>query len=137
MKRAKKRCRPRISLCLDMNTEFFKLCLICSHAIIKSVFMCKSSVYFSAPPLSLLWRRHCAAQTRKCSVKVKKQHNRHGGGDSLEAERQASDQKFAESRFDSRFDNVSLCPWERHFTLIAHWGQAIYPLWWSNLTKDL
>ena len=31
----------------------------------------------------------------------------------------------------------SLCPWERHLTLISHWGQAVYPSWWPSPTKDL
>ena len=26
---------------------------------------------------------------------------------------------------------------ERHFTLIAQWDQAVDPLWWSTLTKNL
>ena len=47
------------------------------------------------------------------------------------------DRKVAESRFDSRTGNASLCPRERHCTLISHWGQAVYPLWWPSLTKDL
>ena len=45
--------------------------------------------------------------------------------------------KVADPWFESRSGNASLCPWERHFTLISHWGRAVYPLWWPSLTKDL
>ena len=31
----------------------------------------------------------------------------------------------------------SLCPWERQFALISHWGHAVYPSWWPSPTKDL
>ena len=37
-----------------------------------------------------------------------------------------------------------LCPWVRHLTECLHlhvadrwWDQAVYPLWWSSLTKDV
>ena len=40
-------------------------------------------------------------------------------------ERWASDRKAA----DYQFDNVLLCPCERHFMLISHCGRAVYPLW--------
>ena len=51
-KRAKKRCRPDASLFLDMNTNFLKHCIIWSSKI--SVFMWKSSIYFSAPHFRLV-----------------------------------------------------------------------------------
>ena len=47
------------------------------------------------------------------------------------------DRKVADSRFDSRAANASLRPWEKHFTPISYRSQAIYPLWWLSLTKDL
>ena len=52
-------------------------------------------------------------------------------------ERRASDRKVAGRWFDSRTGDASLCPWEGHFTSISHWGQAVYPLVWPSLTKDL
>ena len=52
-------------------------------------------------------------------------------------EHRVGDRKVADSRFDFRTGNASLCPWERQFTLISHCGQAVHPLWWSSLTKDL
>jgi len=30
-----------------------------------------------------------------------------------------------------------LCLSERHLMLISLWGQAVYPLWWPSLTKDM
>ena len=39
--------------------------------------------------------------------------------------RRISDQKVADSWFDSRTGNASLFSWKRHFTLICHWGQAL------------
>ena len=54
-----------IRLFFQIRIKNFKKRMICSRKT--SVFVCKSSVYFSAPPLSasapslrLLWRRHCA-----------------------------------------------------------------------------
>ena len=46
-------------------------------------------------------------------------------------------EKVAGPWFDSRTSNAWLCSWERHFTLISYSSQAVYPLWWHNLTKDL
>ena len=51
--------------------------------------------------------------------------------------RRICDRKVADSRFDSRTGNASLCPWERHLTLIFHWTRVIHPLWGPRLTKDL
>ena len=59
-----KRCRRYTSLFSNMNAKFSKECIICSRKIL--VFMCQSSLYFSAPPplsvsapsFSLLWLRH-------------------------------------------------------------------------------
>ena len=48
------------------------------------------------------------------------------------------DRKVADSWFDSPTGNVSLCPWERHFTITSNGtDQAVYPLWWPSLTRDL
>ena len=55
----------------------------------------------------------------------------------LLVERYASDRKVADPWFDSQTGNASLCPRERHFALIFHCGQALFPLWWPSLTKDL
>ena len=52
-------------------------------------------------------------------------------------EHRASDRKVAIPWFDSRTGHALLCPWERHFTLISHWDQAVYPLWLPSQTKDL
>ena len=49
-------------------------------------------------------------------------------------ERRASDQKVAESRFDSRTGNTSLCFWEDKYVT---WGQAFCPVWLPSLTKIL
>ena len=56
---------------------------------------------------------------------------------SSEVELRVSDRKVADHWFDSRTGKASLCPWERHFTLTSHWGEAVHPLWWPSLTKDL
>ena len=50
--RAKKRYRLYTSFFSDMNKKLLKQRMICSREI--SVLMCKSSVYFSAPPHFLL-----------------------------------------------------------------------------------
>ena len=50
-KRGKKRCRPYTSLFSNINTKLLKQRTICSRKT--SVFMCKSSVYFSAPHFRL------------------------------------------------------------------------------------
>ena len=42
--------------------------------------------------------------------------------------RPISDRKVAGSVFDSRSGNAKLCPWERHFKFISHWGQVFYSL---------
>ena len=62
-KRANKRCRAYTSLFPNITKNFFKWCMMCRRKI--TVFMCKISVYFSAPPFSarapslrLLRRRH-------------------------------------------------------------------------------
>ena len=63
-----------------------------------------------------------------------------GFGDSAVVEHQACDRKVDDPWFDSQTGNALLCPWERHFMLISHWDQAVYPLswlWWPSLTKDL
>ena len=59
------------------------------------------------------------------------------GDDSSWVKHQASDGKVADLWFDSRTGNALLCSWERHLTLISHRGQAVHPLWWPSLTKDL
>ena len=64
-------------------------------------------------------------------------NQRHRGGDSPVVENRTSDPKVAGFWFDSRTSNASLCLWERYFTLISYWSQAVYPLWWSSLTKNL
>ena len=50
-------------------------------------------------------------------------------------ERRVSDRKVTDT--DSRTGNVSLCRWERHFTLISRKGQVGYQMWGPSLTKDL
>ena len=52
-------------------------------------------------------------------------------------ERRVSDRKVANPWFDSLSGNTSLYSWKRQFKLICHWGQAVYPLWWPRMTKDL
>ena len=55
-------------------------------------------------------------------------------GDTSVVERQVSDRKVAESRFDSRTGHASLCLWERQLTLISHRGLrslAVVELWRS------
>ena len=59
------------------------------------------------------------------------------GGDSLVVNHQASDRKIADPSFDSLTGNASLCSWKRHFTLISHRNQAVFPLLWPSLTRDL
>ena len=49
-----------MSLLLDMTTKFFKLLIIGSRTML--VFMCESSVYFSAPSLLA-----CASPHLACS----------------------------------------------------------------------
>ena len=52
-KRANKRCWAYSSIFSNKTSKFWKWRIICSHKISSrkiSVFMCKSSVYFSAPP---------------------------------------------------------------------------------------
>jgi len=51
--------------------------------------------------------------------------------------RRASNRKVAKPWFDSRCGSASLCPWEKHSMLFPTWGQAVYPLWWPSLTKDM
>ena len=41
--------------------------------------------------------------------------------------------KVAGSMLES--GNSSLCPWERHFTLMSFWGHAVYPSWRPSPTK--
>ena len=48
-----------------------------------------------------------------------------------------SNRKVADPWFDSRTGNALLRPWDSLFTLIFHWSQAVYPIWWPSLTKDL
>ena len=49
-----------------------------------------------------------------------------------------SGRKITDSRFDSRTGNAFLCPWEKKQNAYnCHWGQAVYSLWWSSLTKYL
>ena len=50
---------------------------------------------------------------------------------------QASEQKVADSGFESQTGNILLYPQERHFMLIFHWDQAVYLMFWTSLTKDL
>ena len=59
---------------LNMNTEFLKLRIICNRTSFENqlLHICKSSVYFSAPPhsasapsLRLLWRQHWVTATAK------------------------------------------------------------------------
>ena len=49
--------RNAASLFLRHECKISKIAHISSRKI--SFFLCKSSVYFSAPSLCLLWRRHC------------------------------------------------------------------------------
>ena len=60
-----------------------------------------------------------------------------GGGDSSVVERRVSNRKIADPRFDSHTGSASFCTLKRHFTFIFYWGRALYPLWWTSLTKDL
>ena len=46
-------------------------------------------------------------------------------------------QKITDFRFDSQTVNRLLSPWERYFTQIFHWRQAVYRLWWHSPVKDL
>ena len=43
--------------------------------------------------------------------------------------------KVADPWFDSQTGNALLRTWGRHFTLISHWGQIVYLLWWPSLTR--
>ena len=72
-----------------------------------------------------------------CYVRLYHVIKYNNGGDTLVVEHRGSDRKGAGHRFDSRTCNASLCPWERHFMLISHWGQAVHLLRWPSLTKDL
>ena len=73
-KRAQKTCHTYM-IFFDMNTKFFKLRIICNRTI--SVFMCKSSVCFSAislsvsiSPLRSLRRRYRSKSTSKSSLLI-------------------------------------------------------------------
>ena len=75
----KRETLPVLHVCfLDMIATLLKVRIICSRKI--SVFMSKSSVYFSAHPLSasapslrLLWRWYCLARSVK-KRRTKKSH---------------------------------------------------------------
>ena len=62
--------------------------------------------------------------------------------DSSVVEKRDCERKVTGPWFDSRTGNGSLCPWKRHLMLISHseqstHAQAVYPLWWPSLIKDL
>ena len=48
-----------------------------------------------------------------------------------------ADRKVAISRFDFQTGNASFCPRKETWKIISRWGQAVYLLKWSSLTKGL
>ena len=48
---------------------------------------------------------------------------------------QAGNRKVAGSMLESGIS--TLCPWERHLTLISYWGHAVYPSWRPSSANDL
>jgi len=59
------------------------------------------------------------------------------GGGVTQFRAPASNRKIVKPWFDSLCGSTSLCPWERHLRYIPSWSQAVYPLWWPSLTKDM
>ena len=52
-------------------------------------------------------------------------------------ERRVSDRKAADSRFDIRSGNASLCSWEDNLRLFSHWHQACRITWKQNSKKGV
>ena len=109
--------RPEILLFLDLTTEMR------TKPYFSWFKKFKYSIFTGNPLLTSALLQYKRILEHGTNVKLAKK----SGGDSSVVERRVSDQKVADSRFDSRTANASLCHWERQFTLISHLGPKQSP----------